>query len=76
MRHHAVHHPRSRAAPNFTYKLKILVSFVQIGVRLSQAGGKWPAIFVAFMSYFNFFNFDVWPPLRADYACTHCTERG
>lgn len=52
----------SRRAPNFMYKVKILVGFFQIATIISFQGEvSWPKYFSAFISIFNFFNFDFVP---------------
>lgn len=52
----------SRRAPNFTYKLKIFVSFIQIMLSSTFRGTtSWPSMYRTFMSYLIFFNFDFMP---------------
>lgn len=52
----------ARRSANFTYKLKILVSFLQIGLVLSFLGNiSWPRTFQAFMMYFSIVNLDFLP---------------
>ena len=48
-----------RPKPDFTYKLKILLGFIQILTNLSVGLDiQWPSMFVRFLSYFNFANFN------------------
>lgn len=52
----------SRRAPNFMYKVKILVGFFQIASYLpSQGDIPWPQAFADFISAFAIFNFDFIP---------------
>lgn len=51
-----------RRAPNFMYKIKIVVSFYQIASLLPAQGGiHWPQQFVDFINFFSFLNFDFIP---------------
>lgn len=51
-----------RAAPNFTYKMKILLSFMQILTSLSFAvDAPWPSLFREFVRFFSFVNLDFLP---------------
>jgi hypothetical protein len=44
----------SRARPNFTYKLKIIVSFLQVGTNLAYVVEiPWPSYYMDFMNVFN-----------------------
>jgi hypothetical protein len=46
--------------PDFTYKLKIVVSFIQIMTNLSVGLDiQWPSRFTSFVEAFNFFNLDL-----------------
>lgn len=52
----------SRQAPNFMYKVKILIGFFQIASYLpSQGDIEWPRAFQDFISAFSLFNFDFIP---------------
>jgi hypothetical protein len=52
----------SRSRPNFTFKLKILLGFLQIGTNLAFVVDiPWPRHYVSFIQTFNFVSFDFVP---------------
>lgn len=56
----------SRRAPNFMYKVKILIGFFQISSYLPSLGDiPWPTAFVDFIKAFTFFNFDFIPDRKS-----------
>ena len=53
-------HGSPSVKPDFTYKLKIVLSFVQIVTNLSIGLDiQWPTQFISFIETFNFFNLDL-----------------
>jgi len=53
---------RMRSRPNFTYKMKIMVSFFQIITSVAfLTEVPWPRMFQSFISVFTFFNLDFVP---------------
>ena len=53
---------RIRNKPNFTYKMKIIISFFQIATNLSfQVEVPWPSYYRRFISIFTFFTLDFVP---------------
>jgi uncharacterized membrane protein len=52
----------TRAKPNFTFKLKIVVGFMQIATNLSFiVSVPWPSYYSSFIANFQFFNLDFIP---------------
>lgn len=58
-KHHSLN---SRRAPSFLFKMKILISFMQISRAIVKQGDvQWPGLFADFMEIFSFVNFDFIP---------------
>lgn len=53
---------RTRHAPNFTFKLKIIIGFMQIGTNLAFVSSvPWPKYYLEFIRIFDFVNFEFVP---------------
>ena len=52
----------SRRSPNFLYKLKIVITFFQLGNAIVFLGNiTWPTLFQDFLTVFTIFNFNFIP---------------